>query len=195
MQESLQVSRTDAATKGALRQKFREARSAFVRKAGPAAVRALSQNLQRIIEDLGLPQIAVYSPLSDEAAFELRGEFFYPRLTGDSMQFLKPDADHNFQPGALGIAEPEPETSTPLDLSRPALICCPAVALDWQGHRLGMGKGYYDRFFSCHPRPLRVGVAFQIQVSKDPLPVDSWDQPLDWIVTEEMILRTSKRSP
>jgi 5-formyltetrahydrofolate cyclo-ligase len=56
-----------------------------------------------------------------------------------------------------------------------------------------MGKGYYDQFFSSYPQAIRVAVVFQIQFSKLPLPVDSWDQPLDWIVTESMILRTSTR--
>jgi 5-formyltetrahydrofolate cyclo-ligase len=69
------------------------------------------------------------------------------------------------------------------------------VAADQFGTRLGLGKGYYDRFFAQFPQALRVAVIFQIQFSKDPLPVDSWDQPLDWIVTESMILRTSTRSP
>jgi 5-formyltetrahydrofolate cyclo-ligase len=57
-----------------------------------------------------------------------------------------------------------------------------------------MGKSYYDRFFARHARCLRIGVVYHVQVSTDPLPADSWDQPLDWIVTEKMILRTSKRS-
>ena len=148
-----------------------------------------------MVHDLAPPQVAIYSPLSDEASFELEGVHFYPRLTGDDMAFWRPTKEHDFQAGALGIAEPEPEKSEALNLAQPFLICCPAVALDWQGRRLGMGGGYYDRFFASHPRALRVGVAFQVQVTKDPLPVDSWDQTLDWIVTEEMVLRTSNRSP
>jgi 5-formyltetrahydrofolate cyclo-ligase len=192
LQENLALKTTD---KSALRRQFRDLRATFVKRAGAKASTGLSQNLQRLIGDLAIAQVAVYSPLADEASFTLQGEFFYPRLTGDEMAFWRPTAGHDFTPGALGIAEPEPEKSAPLDPNQPMLICCPAVSLDWQGRRLGMGKGYYDRFFSSHPSAIRVGVAFQVQVTKDPLPVDSWDQTLDWIVTEEMILRTSNRSP
>lgn len=193
MQEILDPDK--ARDKAALRRHFRDARAEFVKREGTKAATTLTHNLQRLIGDLGIAQVAIYSPLKDEASFHLQSEesYFFPRLTGDDMAFWRPTTE--LQTGALGIAEPEPETSTPLNTTQPMLICCPAVAVDWQGHRMGMGRGYYDRFFANHPGAVRVGVAFQIQVSKDPLPVDSWDQPLDWIVTEEMILRTSNRSP
>jgi 5-formyltetrahydrofolate cyclo-ligase len=60
--------------------------------------------------------------------------------------------------------------------------------------RLGLGKGYYDRFFAHHPDVLRVGVVFHVQVSSHPLPADSWDQAMDWIVSEKMILRVNARN-
>lgn len=181
--------------KASLRRRFKDARQQFIKSSGKTASHALTLNLRRLFQDLKIPQVALYSPLLDEASFELEGDFYYPVLTGDDMDFYLPNDPHIFEPGPLGIPEPDPEKSKPLDTNAPALICCPAVAIDWHGNRLGQGKGYYDRFFQSHPTAVRVGVVYQIQVTKDPLPVDSWDQTLDWVVTEEMILRTSKRSP
>lgn len=183
--------------KTALRRIFRAARARFVTQSGEQASMRLSFHIQRLINDLGPElQVALYRPLSDEANFDLEGEFYYPRVRGDhEMDFWKPAPGRPFLVGAMGIQEPDTAGGVGLDLNRPALVCCPAVAVDWSGRRLGQGQGYYDRFFAAHPKMLRVGVVYQVQVTKDRLPADSWDQPLDWIVTEEMILRTSNRSP
>ena len=66
------------------------------------------------------------------------------------------------------------------------LVLAPLVAFDDQGHRLGMGGGFYDRHFGGLPerlRPLLVGVAHEIQRA-DALPTQPWDMPLDGILTE-----------
>lgn len=182
----------DMSDKSLVRTKFRQARAQFSARSG-AAVRAdLETHIQRLIRDLTVPglQVALYRPMKDEAQFALVPErdFFYPHLDGDSLQFLKPRGP--FKTSRFGIEEPDPVSSEAMDLARPMLIFCPAVAVDSRGVRLGMGKGYYDRFFANYPQATRAAVVYQIQVSKLPLPADGWDQNLDWIVTETMILRT-----
>lgn len=166
--------------KSALRRDYRAARQRFARESGAAARDALTQNMLRVIRDLADEdtQVSVYEPFREEAAFNLPAadRYFIPVVDGERMDFFT----------ASGEA---------LDPRKPILTFVPAVAADQFGTRLGMGKGYYDRFFTQFTQAIRVAVIFQIQFSKDPLPVDSWDQPLDWIVTESMILRTSTRSP
>jgi len=85
-----------------------------------------------------------------------------------------------------GIAEPEPGSPNAHRLAC-ALMLVPLVAFDEQGGRLGMGGGYYDRFLGSLPallRPRLVGLAHEVQRSTGALPADSWDIPLDDIVTE-----------
>ena len=133
----------------------------------------------------------------DEARVDLEpsSAYFFPRLVGDGrMEFWRPRFEDAFELNSFKIPEPIPNSADPIDAKRPLVVCCPAVAVDMNGGRLGMGQGYYDRFFHDHPAAVRVGVVFQIQVSPSPLPAESWDQPLDWIVTDRMILRTSDRS-
>ena len=73
------------------------------------------------------------------------------------------------------------------------LLLMPLVAFDSQGNRLGMGGGYYDRTFAylrqrrhwC--KPVLLGVAYDFQ-QVDALPVESWDVPLDGIVTESRLI-------
>lgn len=66
-------------------------------------------------------------------------------------------------------------------------LLIPLVGFDRQGNRLGMGGGFYDRLLAdCqrrprHPRLIAIAHACQ-EVAQ--LPVASWDQPVDWIVTD-----------
>lgn len=184
--------------KAGLRRKFRDLRGQFDARERENASASLSQHLQRWLRDYTSPetQVAVYSPQPDEAHFDLgpATRFFFPRICDTEIQFFRPRTDQDFQANRFGILEPRIEASDALDLRLPLVVFCPAVAVDSSGRRLGQGKGHYDRFFSTVPQATRVGVVYQVQVSIDPLPADSWDQLLDWIVTDKMILRTSKRS-
>ncbi len=70
------------------------------------------------------------------------------------------------------------------------LILLPLVAFDNNGHRLGMGGGFYDRTlaFLAHRhqwrKPRLLGTAYQFQQHTN-LPAQAWDIPLDAIVTEQ----------
>lgn len=72
------------------------------------------------------------------------------------------------------------------------LILMPLVAFDKQGHRLGMGGGFYDRtlsFLQNHKlwrKPKLLGIAYEFQCM-DTLPSEPWDIPLDGIATEQGI--------
>lgn len=184
--------------KPAVRRHYRETRLKFMTSSGREASLSLSGHLQRAVKDLSQigTQVCLYRALPEEANAELlpHTSFFFPRLSGETLEFRRPLRDDGFELNSYKIPEPIVDSSEPLDPRRPILVCCPAVAVDWQGGRIGMGKGFYDRFFHDHPKAIRVGVVFQVQVAKVPLPVDSWDQTLDWIVTDKMILRTSDRS-
>lgn len=184
--------------KPALRRHYRETRLKFMTTSGREAQQSLSAHLQRVVKDLFQvgTQVCLYRALPEEVSADLNPHtsFFYPRMRGENLEFRRPRRDDAFELNSFKIPEPIIDSSDALDPRRPILVFCPAVAVDWQGGRLGMGKGFYDRFFNGHPKALRIGVVFQVQVSKVPLPVDSWDQTLDWIVTDKMILRTSDRS-
>ncbi len=70
-------------------------------------------------------------------------------------------------------------------------VLVPLVAFDRLGHRVGMGGGYYDRAFGFRigatgERPVLVGVAHGLQ-QVDEVVAESWDVPLDYIVTENEI--------
>ncbi len=78
------------------------------------------------------------------------------------------------------------------------LVLMPLVGFDTFGNRMGMGGGYYDRTFqfkqqSTKITPLLIGWAHSCQQVKQ-LPVNSWDIPLDGVITEAEILNFSPLS-
>lgn len=89
-------------------------------------------------------------------------------------------------PNRFGIPEPAPGAPHVPKLSLDVLLV-PLVAFDEHGVRLGMGAGYYDRYLSRIPLPMRprlIGLAHEVQRSGEPLPCAAWDVPLDGVVTE-----------
>jgi len=81
----------------------------------------------------------------------------------------------------FGIAEPAGGLSVPaIALS---VVLMPLVAFSDEGRRIGMGGGFYDRYFAAPQRPLMIGVAHEFQ-RLDHIPHRAWDVPLDAAVTE-----------
>ena len=68
----------------------------------------------------------------------------------------------------------------------PKILLIPLVAFDDELNRLGYGGGYYDRYISRfvkNKRIIKVGIGFSFQKFKN-LPIDKYDQKLDYIITE-----------
>ncbi len=63
------------------------------------------------------------------------------------------------QTNAWGIQEPKLGVPTPPE--KIDLVIVPLVAIDSLGHRVGYGKGYYDRFLkTCRPDCRKIGLSF-----------------------------------
>ncbi len=55
---------------------------------------------------------------------------------------------------------PEPINAMPVDQSTLTAVLIPLLCFDRHGHRIGYGKGYYDRFLStCPNNPLKIGLS------------------------------------
>ena len=102
-----------------------------------------------------------------------------PVLAGPEMAFASYCRHTTLRPNRYGIPEPCPAMPT----LEPNVVLAPLVAFDDAGNRLGMGGGYYDRYFATHPAALRVGVAHDCQRA-EALPTDCWDARLAALVTE-----------
>jgi 5-formyltetrahydrofolate cyclo-ligase len=76
----------------------------------------------------------------------------------------------------------------------PDVLLVPLLAFDRAGYRLGYGAGFYDRTLERLRRSKRVtaiGIGFAGQ-EVESVPRDRYDQPLDWLVTENFVLRIAE---
>jgi 5-formyltetrahydrofolate cyclo-ligase len=92
--------------------------------------------------------------------------------------------DTVWQTNALGIVEPNADAARIDDaLHMPCVVLVPGLAFDRNGHRLGYGKGYYDRLLSRIPAAQTVGVGFAFQLI-DAVPHEAHDVALNGVVTD-----------
>jgi 5-formyltetrahydrofolate cyclo-ligase len=85
----------------------------------------------------------------------------------------------------------EPDTSSYFPLEQLDVVLMPLVGFDLQGHRLGMGGGYYDRTFQflldkTIRKPFMLGLAYEFQKIEH-IPTDPWDVAMDSVLTEEKL--------
>jgi 5-formyltetrahydrofolate cyclo-ligase len=90
--------------------------------------------------------------------------------------------------GVFGTRHP----ATGAEDVRPDLLLVPLLAFDRAGYRLGWGGGFYDRTLAelrnSGTPVTAVGVGYAAQ-EVDAVPRDHYDARLDWVVTEENIIR------
>lgn len=107
-----------------------------------------------------------------------------PRIAGGNMDFYEITDFDILVPGTFGVPEPpggkiwDPEEG---------LVIMPGVAFDRDRHRIGYGKGYYDRYLCKRPQLKTMAAAFDIQVAKR-IPYEEHDIRPAILVTETEII-------
>jgi len=155
------------------------------------ASRAACEHIARASCFAAVRHVASYAALPWEVdpgelehvgAHEAHPEFYYPCVEGEGLVFRRARR-LTLRPGRFGIPEPPSDApSLPDDVG--TVILVPGMAFDRRGHRLGSGKGFYDRTLSNHPDAIRVGVGLETLIV-DAIPDDPWDIPMDAIATEQ----------
>jgi 5-formyltetrahydrofolate cyclo-ligase len=104
-----------------------------------------------------------------------------------SIAFRLHEAGAALAPSGFGTMAPGADAPS----ADPDLILVPLVGFDRRGHRLGYGRGYYDRAIaSARAKGRRVplvGLAFSVQ-EVEAIPAEAHDVRLDWVVTEKETL-------
>lgn len=118
----------------------------------------------------------------------------FPSISQDKnnkiMRFLEADPllENDFIPNRFQILEPGAD-ATVIDIETMDCLFIPLFAFDSAGYRLGHGQGYYDQTLQACPkekRPLCIGIGYDFQ-RVDTLPHDTWDIPLDMVITEKEV--------
>ncbi|WP_206459537.1 5-formyltetrahydrofolate cyclo-ligase [Anaerovorax sp. IOR16] len=90
---------------------------------------------------------------------------------------------------SLGIIEPNSLICPVANPKEIDLILIPGVVFDYNGNRIGFGKGCYDSFLpNLRPDAVKVGLSYEFQLSKN-IPSEITDVPMDFILTEERIYK------
>jgi len=97
------------------------------------------------------------------------------------------DPQQDLAPGAHNIQEPKPHCPA-VDLEAIDVVAVPAAVWAEDGHRLGYGGGYYDRFLARLPGAVRVGLGLEVQVVPE-VPHGPDDLPVDVLVTDTEVRR------
>lgn len=116
------------------------------------------------------------------------------------MEFYKISGPEDLEEGFKGILEPK--TSIKYDAEDAAqdnvaecaqletlekkntIIIVPGCAFDREGHRMGYGGGFYDRYLANHPELKKVGICFEQQICEN-VPCDAYDVRMDLVICQE----------
>lgn len=174
-----------------LRKKYRQIRAQI-----PAEQRA--QNSQQIIALLNRFQNykhwLLYASTAEEFPTRALAEHlwsqskcvYFPKvLNGNEMRFFEVESWTELEDGKYCL---EPLKSkkewSPGDCS---IAIVPGLCFSRDGHRIGYGAGYYDRFLNRYSEILRVGLCFQEQIALNAWNSASTDAALDWILCPNAI--------
>lgn len=174
--------------KDEIRQWIRERKRQFTRQQLEELSFPVVRRLQDLLADRRV--VMAYYSLPDEVfthdlidALVADGHtVLLPRVTGgDTMEVRRYTSRKDLEEGAFHILEPVGEVFS--DLSAIDTVLVPGIAFDGEGHRLGRGRGYYDRFLRSLPSSARkIGVCFPFQLL-DTVPSERHDVVMDDVIS------------
>lgn len=107
----------------------------------------------------------------------------------NTMTFNHIESQDSLVKNKFGILEPK--NKTVIEPDEIDLCLMPLVGFNRNGDRLGMGGGYYDRYFALnqmHEKPtILAGIAYDFQ-EDDTIQAEFWDIPLDMIFTNKEVI-------
>ena len=102
-----------------------------------------------------------------------------PKVYGDEMRFIYMDDLSKVEKNHWGI--PEPIADGPVADDPTALVLMPGLAFDPEGHRIGYGGGFYDKFLEAEPNHPTVALCYEFQVLPA-IDTDEYDIPVDCVL-------------
>ena len=102
-----------------------------------------------------------------------------PKCYGDEMRFVWMEDLSRVEKGYAGI--PEPVEDGPVADDETALVLMPGLAFDPEGHRIGYGGGFYDRFLAKEPEHPTLALCYAFQMLPK-LETEEFDIPVDCVL-------------
>ena len=149
-----------------------------------AHLRERLKNVQTVVAYYSLPDEVNTHYLIDDLVAGHKTVLLPKVIDDETMELRRYNGRQNLKEGVLHLLEPDGEPFT--DYSRIDIMLVPGLAFDAAGHRLGRGRGYYDRFLSSlityHSSFVTsIGVCFDFQKVPE-VPTDVHDVPVDEVI-------------
>ena len=134
--------------------------------------------------------IAFYKNLKDEVStqklinysLKIGKKVFLPKVEDNQLIFYQIFPNEKFIKSEFHVEEPIGDKSHKMDEKNLDLVIVPGVAFDSSLHRMGFGKGYYDRFLK-DKRVYKIGICFHEQYT-DIIPFDENDILMDEVIMD-----------
>lgn len=119
-------------------------------------------------------------------------------LDNNDMDFYRLDNISFIRPGAFGIGEPPADAGNIFEpCEKPGIMIVPGVEFDRNGHRLGRGGGFYDRYLErLVENSSALGIdlniktiapVFSFQIGEN-VPSQEHDKKVDCLITEKGVI-------
>ncbi len=159
------------------------------------ASKSILKKIKKIESFRNAQKIGAYYPTGSEVltqdimqeALSEGKEIFLPKVIGKNIEFRKIMNFSNLENGSFDIMEPRDECPKDNNLD---IILVPTVGISPKGVRLGYGHGFYDRFLAEN-KIKTISLVLEKQIIKN-IPRLEHDMIINWIVTEDRIIDTSK---
>jgi len=155
----------------------------------------IQKNLKKIKSFNSAKKIGCYYPIGNEVMTQdimqellsIGKDLFLPKVVGKNIEFRRIEDFASLEKARFDIMEPKEDC--PLNNSLD-IILVPTVGVNPEGVRLGYGYGFYDRFLEEN-KTESVSLVLEKQVVKN-IPKSDHDQIIDWIVTEDRVIKTQR---
>ena len=158
-----------------------------------------SNQIQKKLKKIDLfrnaQKIGAYYPIGSEIqtqdiiqeALSNGKQVFLPKVIKGEIEFRQIVDFSSLETGSFDIMEPRQDCPIDNNLD---IIIIPTVGVSPTGVRLGYGHGYYDKFLAKN-KTETISITLEKQIVKN-IPKSDHDMLVDWIVTEDRVIQTSK---
>lgn len=177
--------------KQTLREQYKKRRAALAKEVRAAADSAILRNVINLRQYQDAGTIMAYSAIGSEVKTDAiikdaltRGKTVLLPVTDshtETMFAAQLTIDGGLIRGGYNILEPK--DAHPY-IGAVDLVLVPGLVFNAKGHRIGYGKGYYDKFFAAGTSAVKVGLAYLCQISTENFG-EAHDIQMDYILTEQ----------
>lgn len=177
-------------TKEALRKKLIATRDSLDVKEREKANALILESMRRLTQDV--TSIGIYISFGSEidtilpimSWFNENKKIYVPRVEGNALVWILLNDFKSLRKSDFGVMEPI--DGTIVDINEIEVMFVPLLGFDDDLHRIGYGKGFYDRALNDY-KGRKIGLAYEISRVETIFPTSS-DIPLDVIVTPHEII-------